>query len=335
MLTLLQPRRQRVLAGLLAILVPTVLAGGAAAAPARQSDPTPPRTTPVPDPHEPGVKWFAATGHTLRGSFLVYWERYGGLAQFGYPITEEFIESPDALHRETLTVQYFERNRFEHHPENAGTEYEVLLGALGKYFHPPDPAVPAQANPATEYFGPTGHNVTGAFRAYWHAHGGLFVYGYPISEAIQEVNPINGKTYRVQYFERSRFEWHPDQAGTPYEVLLGLLGTQLARQKGYFEIEHIPNPASYPSRGHAADFSWVAGEVQMTRIQSGCTFVRYSETEHVQPVGASWDAAETAGQVRSGSYVVLFGHLARPGELVPQCPAQAYIVDRVQANTAP
>jgi hypothetical protein len=28
-------------------------------------------------------------------------------------------------------VQYFERARFELHPENAGTQYEVLLGQLG------------------------------------------------------------------------------------------------------------------------------------------------------------------------------------------------------------
>jgi hypothetical protein len=29
-------------------------------------------------------------------------------------------------------VQYFERNRFEYHAENAGTRYEVLLGLLGR-----------------------------------------------------------------------------------------------------------------------------------------------------------------------------------------------------------
>lgn len=32
------------------------------------------------------------TGHTLRNSFLVYWEARGGLAQFGYPLSEEFSE---------------------------------------------------------------------------------------------------------------------------------------------------------------------------------------------------------------------------------------------------
>jgi len=28
-------------------------------------------------------------------------------------------------------VQYFERQRFEYHPEYGGTRYEVLLGRLG------------------------------------------------------------------------------------------------------------------------------------------------------------------------------------------------------------
>src|SRR5205807_222522 len=88
-------------------------------------------TDPVPDPRLPGVRWFTRTGHTLRGTFLDYWTRYGGLPRFGYPLTEEFVEPAGASGKETLVVQYFERNRFEHHPENAGTPYEVLLGLLG------------------------------------------------------------------------------------------------------------------------------------------------------------------------------------------------------------
>jgi hypothetical protein len=37
------------------------------------------------------------------------------------------------------------------------------------------------------------------------------------------VNATNGKTYTVQYFERNRFESHPENQ-PPYDVLLGLLG---------------------------------------------------------------------------------------------------------------
>ena len=35
----------------------------------------------------------------------------------------------------------------------------------------------------------------------------------------------------MQYFERARFEHHPEHAGTPYEVLLGHLGRQVLRQR--------------------------------------------------------------------------------------------------------
>ena len=40
------------------------------------------------------------------------------------------------------------------------------------------------------------------------------------------MSPTNGQTYRVQYFERARFEYHPENAGGENEVLLGLLGRE-------------------------------------------------------------------------------------------------------------
>jgi hypothetical protein len=39
----------------------------------------------------------------------------------------------------------------------------------------------------------------------------------------------------VQYFERARFEYHPEYAGTDHEVLLGLLGSQLLRERGWIK----------------------------------------------------------------------------------------------------
>ena len=65
---------------------------------------------------------------------------------------------------------------------------------------------------------------------YWQQHGGLPVYGYPISEAFQEVSPNDGKTYLVQYFERQRFEYHPENKGTRFEVLLGRLGAEQVKR---------------------------------------------------------------------------------------------------------
>ncbi len=261
----------------IATLLLLVLIGGAntgASPPSQTPTPQPPKgillTDPVPDPKQPDVMWFPQTGHTLQGAFLDYWNKYGGLAQFGYPLTEEFFE-PVGGDNKLYRVQYFERNRFEYHPENAGTPYEVLLGVLGLDFRKADPPASPVAN--ATYFKETGHNLSGVFKRYWDTHGGLFVHGFPITEPVME-RSTNGKEYLVQWFERSRFELHPENAGSQYEVLLGLLGRQLSEKKGY--------PYGwYPIFGNAPDFSWVAGElwtynpnVYCTSADCGCAIVR-------------------------------------------------------------
>ena len=58
-------------------------------------------------------------------SLLAVLEQNGGLQVFGFPITVEAPDSPEG----TFTVQYFERNRFELHPEKQAP-YNVLLGRL-------------------------------------------------------------------------------------------------------------------------------------------------------------------------------------------------------------
>lgn len=77
-------------------------------------------------------RYFAETGHSLCPPFRAFWERNGGLAIFGYPISEPFDEQLDG---QTRQVQYFERNRFEEHPELAAA-YRVQLGRLGAELKP-------------------------------------------------------------------------------------------------------------------------------------------------------------------------------------------------------
>ena len=172
--------------------------------------------------------YYPPTGFSVTGPFRSYWAGLGAgaLQVLGYPISGLLVERlPDG---HAYTVQYFERVRLEWHPENRGTEFEVLYGLLGTAFHKPDPAVPAPASrPGQQYFAPTGHLVRGAFLQKWQTTGGLRVHGYPISEEIQEVSPTDGHAYLVQYFQRARFEYHPENAGSPYEILLGVLGRQL------------------------------------------------------------------------------------------------------------
>lgn len=183
--------------------------------------------------------YYAQTSHNISPLFKDYWNQQGGLAQFGYPTTEPFRELNPSDGKIYL-AQYFERNRFEYHPDLANTPYEVLLGLLGNQLtenRRGEAAFKPVSDPKLEgvrYFAPTGHTLSGAFLDYWQAKGGLALYGYPISEIFEEQNPDDGKTYQVQYFERNRFELHPENKGTPYEVLLGLLGNSLLRLKGWY-----------------------------------------------------------------------------------------------------
>src|SRR4051794_17381760 len=79
----------------------------------------------------PGARPFEQTGHTVGGGFLQYWEAYGGLDRFGYPLSDEFTELSD-LDGQAYVVQYFERAVLEYHPENA-PEGRILLSQLGTF----------------------------------------------------------------------------------------------------------------------------------------------------------------------------------------------------------
>jgi hypothetical protein len=146
--------------------------------------------------------------------FKATWSGRGGLDIFGLPLT-----GPITLNN-GMVVQYFERARFEFHPENRGTQFAILLGLLGvELGHAAPPAAPPDAAvDAQWYFKATGHTIAKPFRSFWKARGGLALFGLPIGE------PVNENGLLVQYFERERMELHTDRAATPYEVQLGHLG---------------------------------------------------------------------------------------------------------------
>jgi hypothetical protein len=179
---------------------------------------------------------FAETGQSLEGRFLDYWRGNGGLAVFGYPI--------GAAEGSPL-AQVLERARFEYHPENKAP-YDVLLGRLGvealeaqgrdwQTFAKADPSAPHR-------FAETGHAIAPQFWSYWSAHGlefdgntrtksaaeSLALFGLPVSEAQMEQG-ADGRMYLTQWFERARFELHPENKA-PYDVLLGRLGSAVYEQ---------------------------------------------------------------------------------------------------------
>lgn len=154
--------------------------------------------------------------------FAAAYEQLGGLRRLGLPISPMLLLNG----RE---VQWFERARVEYWPELAGTSYEFQIGLVGveyvagRTFLRPEPF---ESRPDLRYFPETGFGVGGLFLQFWEENGGLMSFGYPISAEFDEVQP-DGRAFRVQYFERARFELHPEAAGTPYVVQLGLLGSAL------------------------------------------------------------------------------------------------------------
>jgi hypothetical protein len=165
------------------------------------------------------IVYFGQTGHYVRGAFLDYWERNGGLAIFGFPITEEYIRNSDGK-----VVQFFERARLE--VSGSGTSAFVQLGLVGSEYMRARglgfPRVAPVPNTATRrYFPETGHTIQGGFKQFWETRGGLAIFGFPLSEEVQELLP-SGVQRTVQYFERARFEWNGRG------VDLGLLGVDLA-----------------------------------------------------------------------------------------------------------
>ncbi|HEX5504079.1 MAG TPA: CAP domain-containing protein [Thermomicrobiales bacterium] len=176
-----------------------------------------------------------ATGHTVAAPFQDYFAQNGGVALFGMPLT-------DAITENGRTVQYFERQRMEWHPEFAGTADEIELGLLGREVTAgrafPTAVAPTSADTGL-YFDQTHHNLGGAFANFWLGHDGLRLFGYPLSEELRERSADDGQTYTVQYFERARFEWHP-ATGT---VELGRLGDQVFVQT---YAARTPQPAALP-----------------------------------------------------------------------------------------
>jgi lipoprotein-anchoring transpeptidase ErfK/SrfK len=76
-----------------------------------------------------GEQLFAATGHTLRGPFLAFWQASGGEELFGAPISEALWEMTEHGQRQ---VQYFERARLERDSSMIGTADEIQVGELGR-----------------------------------------------------------------------------------------------------------------------------------------------------------------------------------------------------------
>ncbi|HEU5102732.1 MAG TPA: hypothetical protein VFU22_27110, partial [Roseiflexaceae bacterium] len=259
------------------------------------------------------------------------------LAVFGYPIA---APSPE-INRDDgqpYQTQWFERNRFELHPENTAP-YDVLLGRLGddrlRWQSVDWQALPAAADPQAGclWFAQTSHAVCDqadgrGFQTYWRTHGlhdprlttfeqSLALFGLPLSEATIEVNPTDGQPYLTQWFERARFEWHPNEPDA-YSVLLGLLGNQLHLKNGRrISAALLGQPA-----GHHPLLYWT--ELQSGRAKLFGTVVdtrgRLLFSDQVDPaaplattdLAVAWVMSSSTGRQQRVQYYALPGHAPLP-----------------------
>jgi hypothetical protein len=217
-----------------ALTLLAVVLGGLVAWPrAGSAAPTSPGT--VPDTFPPYVaQYYEETGHSAVNSFHEFWKRTpNALFVLGFPTSQPFIEEcftePGTYYR----VQYFERAVLEEHPENHGSQYYILGRLMGNKIiagREGEPPFQPAGDPGDGTYDSlsrhTLRNDPAPFRSFYEGNGGLEVFGRPKSEQFQERNQATGQVYWVQYFERQRMEWHPDEPDPRYRILLGLLGNE-------------------------------------------------------------------------------------------------------------
>ena len=164
-------------------------------------------------------------------AFLDFWRAVdrvtGGYALdiLGFPISPS-LRAPNGM-----VIQFYERAVMEFHPQNP-LEYQVQLARLGAFLIEDSPRTAQPPEPCEDrntcyIFTQTNHTLRGLFLRYWSINGGLPVFGLALTEQFSERNLADGKIYTVQYFERNRFEAHPENTNPRYQVLLGRLGAEL------------------------------------------------------------------------------------------------------------
>jgi hypothetical protein len=227
------------------------------------------------------TRYFEETGHNVSGEFLRFYDQHGGRAIFGYPLTREFVENG-------LVVQYFQRVRMEKHPENP-EPYKVQLGLLGEELGwrqapIPESEIPPPTHPDKRYFPETGHTVAFAFLECYQENGGLDIFGYPITEWIIE---LDGRI--VQYFQRGKMEWYPENP-PGQRVQLGMLGTRYVeefvdpiykeRESSYIHSQAVP-PTATPIQGSTDSSSNVTALQIMATLKYPIIGLKGTQTVYV------------------------------------------------------
>lgn len=204
------------------------------------------------------ARFFPETGQSISGAFRAFWEANGALANFGFPISGEYQNA------DGRSIQWFERARFELAVSDG--QPRVELANLGREVTEDrvfPKAAPVSNTPDQRYIPETQHIIKFGFKEIWETRGAERIFGFPISEELQEVL-ANGRWHTVQYFEKARFEYWPELP--PGErVLISHLGRRL--------FTALPPPPSQPAPALPSIPPALNGQVAPERGGPGTTFV--------------------------------------------------------------
>jgi hypothetical protein len=177
-------------------------------------------------------EYFPEFGHFVMGEFYNFYRSTENPVElYGYPITEAFQNANG------LTVQYFEKARFELHPAEPPTR-RVKLSPLGEYLYEAgQPQVLFPNTAPCRPFEPDGRLVCYDFLEFYEANDGAARFGPPIS------NVEMLKDTRVQYFQNVRLEWRPGINGKTW-IKVSDLGRQY-----FYHIGEDPRRLNPVERG--------------------------------------------------------------------------------------
>ncbi len=187
-----------------------------------------------------GTLLIRQTHHAVGAAFVVAYKKLG-LALTGYPVTEAYLEHG------TL-YQDFQRLRLQLAGKGAvkvaplGTSLFTTLtrepGSAGAIYRQAAlPAAPVAAGTTQRYFAGAKHILRQPLLGYWQQHGGIAVFGPPISEVFHAANGDgSGRIYTMQYFANARLELHPEIHDPRYAVQIGLLGSESLVARGWAAV---------------------------------------------------------------------------------------------------
>jgi hypothetical protein len=155
--------------------------------------------------HAAQVVYYPETGHSVRAPFLDFFEAHGGVAFFGYPLTEAYVEA------DSTTGQIFQRAQLRLTPRG------VALGPIGEALWLSEPRLAREDSPeGSRYVASTGHAIASELLPFYDEHGGSDFFGAPIGEARTENGALAQDFARARLIRNALGDYELGMLGAAY-----------------------------------------------------------------------------------------------------------------------